>query len=150
MVGKGEPTMRSSSMKRILMALLSALLLGVAGCGPTPVPVTPAPLDAPKQEELRQALQGKWEWVANVKANGEEEKQPLTTYFTFNADGSFVYQTRSIVGVHDLTYAYKLDGRNVITTHPAMPTVRVESWEKDKLKLYWYAWGGLVMVLARR
>jgi hypothetical protein len=58
-------------MKTGILALALTAVLAGSGCAPPPVPVTPAPLEAAKQDELKQALLGRWEWVANLKPRGE-------------------------------------------------------------------------------
>jgi hypothetical protein len=103
-------------------------------------------------ESLRRGMMGYWVWLGSVNARGSVETANFanrTTLLCFRDDGTMLhecYEGARLIQRKQETY--RLEGRNVVTTHAAFGVLRADAWSRTELRFHWYRLSTLI-VLAR-
>jgi hypothetical protein len=127
-------------MNRLLnVSLLAAVLLIAGGCAPKykVTPVTAMPTSPDEEASLAKALQGEgWKFQKTIYEDGREEGVSgiLFIHMEFSPEGNFTYRVQGRPTVH----TYKVEGKNIVTTHPNVKTLRVDSISPNELKVFVY------------
>jgi hypothetical protein len=127
-------------MNRLLnVALLVGVCLVASGCAPKyrVTPVTAVPTTPEEEGALAKALQGDaWRFKTTIYEDGrvEDAGALLFVHMDFAPDGVFTYRVQGSPQVS----TYKVEGKNVVTTHPNLKTIRVDSVSPNELKVFVY------------
>lgn len=121
------------------LRLIVPVVLALAGCRASHAyrvtPVAAVTTSAADEETLRAALSGEgWKIDRTIYEDGAEESESGIFHMEFDAKGGFVYR---IYGKPQ-EFKYTLEGKNVVTTHPGVKTLRVDSINPNELKLFVY------------
>ncbi|QDG52403.1 lipocalin family protein [Persicimonas caeni] len=128
---------------RWIVCLLTAVVMLAAGCASS-TPVTDAPLEATKQQELRQTLVGTWQHTHTEDADGQREPMNAAKItWTFNNDGTGVYhQVVPTIGMDAKNpFQWQLEGRNIrlsMETGSDATYYRADEWAAGQMKWFNY------------
>lgn len=127
---------------RWLACVVVAASLLIGGCASS-TPVTDAPLEVTKLQQLRETMVGTWmhTYTEDADGNREQEKTAQITW-TFNKDGTGEYhQIVPSVGMDSKKdFKWQLEGRNIrLENGAADPTYyRADDWKADHMKWFNY------------
>lgn len=132
-----------SFCNRWAIGMLVVVALLVSACASS-TPVTDAPLEATKQQELRQTIIGTWHHTHIEETDGERE--PMTAAkisWTFNNDGTGVYhQIVPTIGMDAKNpFQWQLEGRNIrlgMEKGGETTYYRADKWSNGQMKWFNY------------
>jgi hypothetical protein len=123
----------------MIRTLIASALLIAVGCASGhqyhDTPVSPAPATPEEEKAIREGILGEWRNWSTIHTDGKEvEEKTFRVFMVFKADGT----GEQGLGDKRAPFTWKQDGKNITTTDPSYPTIRIDKVGKDELRFFWY------------